>query len=65
MKHQNLLIKTKILFLSTFLNIFKASFPVKYNSTNNKKKKDWITHETKIFFLHTRNIYIYLQYEEQ
>lgn len=37
-KHQNLFIKAKILiFPSTFLKIFHASFPVKYNSTNNKK----------------------------
>jgi hypothetical protein len=34
-------------FLSIFLNIFEASFPVKYKSTNNKKN-DWITQGIKI-----------------
>ena len=34
-------------FLCTFLNIFKASFPVKYKSTNNVKN-DWITQAIKI-----------------
>ena len=43
-------------FLSTFLNIFEASFPVKYKSTNNKNN-DWITQGIKISCKHKRILY--------
>ena len=43
-------------FLSTFLNIFEASFPVKYKSTNNKNN-DWITQGINISCKHKRILY--------
>jgi hypothetical protein len=45
-------------FLSTFLNIFEASFPVKYESTNNKKN-DWIMQGIKISCKHKRSLYTF------
>jgi hypothetical protein len=45
-------------FLSTFLNIFEASFQVKYKSTNNKKN-DWIMQGVKISCKHKTSLYIF------
>lgn len=45
-------------FLSTFLNIFEASFPVKYKNTNNKNN-DWITQGIKISCKHKRSLYTF------
>ena len=45
-------------FLCTFLNIFQASFPVKYKSTNNVKN-DWITQGIKISCKHKRSLYTF------
>jgi hypothetical protein len=39
-------------FIYTFLDIFQASFPVKYKST--KEKDDWITQGIKISCKHKR-----------
>ena len=41
-------------FLCTFLNIFQASFPVKYEST--KHKNNWITQWIKISCKHKRSL---------
>jgi hypothetical protein len=45
-------------FLSTFLNIFEASFPVNYRRTN-EEKNDWITHGIKISCKHKRSLYTF------
>jgi ribosomal protein L33 len=45
-------------YLSTFLNIFEASFSVKYKSTNNKKNC-WITQGIKISCTHKRSLYTF------
>jgi hypothetical protein len=45
-------------FLSTFLNIFEASFPVKYKSTNNKKN-DWITQGIELSCKHKISLYAF------
>jgi hypothetical protein len=45
-------------FLSTFLNIFEASFPVNYRRTN-KEKNDWITQGIKISCKHKRSLYTF------
>ena len=44
-------------FLCTFLNIFQASFPVKYQSK--KDKYDWITQGIKISSKHKRSLYAF------
>ncbi|PNF23822.1 hypothetical protein B7P43_G15913 [Cryptotermes secundus] len=44
-------------FLSTFLNIFEASFPIKYKSVR-KLKNDWITQGIKISCKHKRTLYV-------
>jgi len=44
-------------FLCTFLNIFQASFPVKYKSM--KDKNDWITQGIKIYCNHKRSLYAF------
>ena len=43
--------------LCTFLNIFQASFPVKYQSM--KDKNDWITQAIKISSKHKRSKYAF------
>jgi len=43
-------------FLSTFLHIFEASFPITYRSTK-EKKNDWITQGIKISCKHKRSLY--------
>jgi hypothetical protein len=43
-------------FLYTFLNIFEASFPIKYKNKG-KIKNDWITQGIKISCKHKRSIY--------
>jgi hypothetical protein len=45
-------------FLCNFLNIFQASFPVKYRSTNNIKT-DWITQGIKISCKQKRSLYTF------
>jgi hypothetical protein len=45
-------------FLCTFLNIFQASFPVTYKSTNNLRN-DWITQGIKISCKHKRSLYTF------
>jgi hypothetical protein len=42
-------------FLHTFLNIFEASFPVKYKSIH--RKNGWITQGIKISCEHKRKLY--------
>jgi len=44
-------------FLCTFLNIFQASFPVKYKSL--KDKNDWITQGIKIYCNHKKSLYAF------
>jgi hypothetical protein len=44
-------------FLCTFLNIFLASFPVKYNSTKNES--DWITQGINMSCKHKRSMYAF------
>jgi hypothetical protein len=45
-------------FLFTFLNIFEASFPIKYKSTG-KQRNDWLTQGIKISCKRRRSLYIY------
>jgi hypothetical protein len=45
-------------FLSTFLNIFEASFPVKNNNTHNKKN-EWIMQGIKTSCKHKRSLYTF------
>jgi hypothetical protein len=45
-------------FLYTFLNIFKASFPMKYESIG-KIKNDWVTQGIKMSCKRKRSLYIY------
>jgi hypothetical protein len=44
-------------FLSTFLNIFEASFPIQYKSRS-KPKNYWITQGIKISCKHKRTLYV-------
>jgi hypothetical protein len=47
-------------FLSTFLNIFEASFPVNYRRTN-EEKNDWITQGIKISCKHNCSLYTFTE----
>jgi hypothetical protein len=44
-------------FLCTFFNIFQASFPVRYKSTEDKN--DWTTQGIKIPCKHERSLYAF------
>ena len=44
-------------FLNIFINIFEASFPVKYKNLNTNKR-DWITKGIKVSCRHKRSLYI-------
>lgn len=57
-KHRNLFKKAKILTLSTFLSIFQASFPVKYNRKKKTKTKKTGLHMKLIYFSYIQGIYV-------
>jgi hypothetical protein len=49
-------------FVRAFLNIFQASFPVKYKSMEDKN--DWITQGIKISCINKNSLYAFIKYSD-